>query len=592
MRRIELFCLTAALLVLGPLSQAITITSGPVFVPSTNAPLAGLLQLTTDVDSRVRVQVSDGTNNWEKDFFDFGATHAEVLLGFRPNRTNQVVVTCFDKHRNASAPQNFTFITAPLPAYFPTTTLLTNRPDLMEPGYTLFNLLPARGSTNVYLMALDANGQVAWYRPWTANDFDVRQLNDGNLFMQQQNPSNNFIEMDMQGNIVRTVAAPAGFPVNSHDGVTTDHGTILYLSDVTATATNFPSSTATNASRITARIDDNPVVEISATNGALIHSWSPMSVIEPNRITWLTFQFSTPYGVDNEHGNAVLEDTNDDSLIVSLRDQNAVYKISRSGELKWILGPPANWGAAWQPYLLTPVGSPFDWNYGQHAPELTPQGTLVLYNDNNDMSSPPTPIIGDATNQSSAIEYAIDETNMTVSEVWNSSWQTNQDRLYTFALGKSQRLPQTANTLVTYGIVSYVNEVHPSTNAPAADMVRLVEYTHDPVPQVVFDLSVFDYGNTNKTYAGYLCYRSYRIPDLYPHPAIPVEDLDINFQGGAPYLRFSCDPTHSYDVQSSTDLINWTTIGSASSEDGLGEFGFSDTDEVPTDSRYYRVITN
>lgn len=36
-------------------SQALTIVSGPLFAKTTNAPLAGLLQLTTDRDSRVSV---------------------------------------------------------------------------------------------------------------------------------------------------------------------------------------------------------------------------------------------------------------------------------------------------------------------------------------------------------------------------------------------------------------------------------------------------------------------------------------------------------------------------------------------------------
>jgi len=59
-------------------------------------------------------------------------------------------------------------------------------------------------------------------------------------------------------------------------------------------------------------------------------------------------------------------------------------------------------------------------------------------------------------------------------------------------------------------------------------MSRLVEYTHDPVPQVVFDLSFFDYTNTSASYKGYSCYRSYRIHDLYAHPAVPVADLAID----------------------------------------------------------------
>ena len=82
-----------------------------------------------------------------------------------------------------------------------------------------------------------------------------------------------------------------------------------------------------------------------------------------------------------------------------------------------------------------------------------------------------------------------------------------------------------------------------------------------PVPQVVFDLSFFDYNNTNANYGGYFCYRAYQIPDLYPHPAEPVADLVVSDENQIPLLEFSADPTRSYLIQASTDLTNWTTIG-------------------------------
>lgn len=585
----------AALLLAASLeSHAITIVSGPLFTPATNAPLAGLLQLTTDVNSRVSVAVNDGTNTWTRDFYDFGTTHSEILLGFKAGCTNQVEVTGYDQYRNASAPQSFTFITAPLPTNFPTYYLITNQPDVMEPGYTLFVIQRNANAAGTYITLMDSSGQVVWYRPWTPNDLDVRQLDDGNLFLEQANPSNNFVEMDMLGNIAKTWTAPAAYPVNDHEGVPTAHGTILYLSNVAETVTNFPKSTATNAPLATATVDDNPVVEISASNSALVNAWSPLSFMDPQRITYLTYEFTTPgYGVDNEHANAIIEDTNDNSLIVSLRDQNAVFKFSRStGQLIWILGPPDNWGPAWQPYLLTPVGTPFDWNYGQHAPLLTPQHTLMLYNDGDYRADPPSPRVPDSTNYSSAEEFSIDETNMTVSEVWNSAWQTNQDRLFTGVEGMAQWLPVTRHVLTTYSSISHINYQLPDPNQANSTMVRLIEYTHDPVPQIVFDLCFYDTNNTSPSYYGYNCYRSRRVPDLYTHPAQPVVSMNLQFSGSTPDLQFTADPARNYIIQASSDLINWTTIGAPVLEDNDGDFDFQDSDESQPATRFYRIVTN
>lgn len=567
------------------------ILSGPTFIPATNAPLAGTLQLTTSVNSRVSVLVSDGTNTWERDFFDFTTNHSEILLGFKPARTNLIQVTVYDENRNATtSPQLLTFVTAPLPAGFPTSVVLQSVPSMMEPGYTLCFVLN-RNAVNGYIVIMDNSGEVVWYwlSPVVFSDVDVRQLDNGDLFIPQQPPANNFLEINMLGQTVSTLSPATGYPIDEHDGVPTDHGTILYISDITRSVSNFPSSfTVSNAPLTTANVEDTPVVEMSATNSALLGTWSPINLLNPTRITYLTA--NSPKGIDNEHGNAVLDVTNDNCIIESLRNQNAVFKFTRAGQLKWILGEPANWGTNLQKYLLTPEGTPFEWNYGQHGPMITPQGTLLVYDDGNFRANPWDPPIADQTNYSRGVEFNIDETNMQVSQVWDTT-QADEDRLYTAALGKTQWLPQRRNVLVTYGFVSYVNGVHPSAYAPNATMARIIEYTHDPVPQVVFDLSFFDYTNTSSGYLGYFVYRAERIPDLYTHPANPVADIAVNEQNRMPVLEFSADPVLTYAVQASTDLANWTTIGPAVQEDSVGDYGFEDLEAGQYTARFYRVVT-
>ena len=573
------------------------ILSGPSLTPATNAPLnaplAGVLKLKTDVDSRISVLVSDGTETWQKNFYDFGPRHLVPLLGFKPGTTNQIQVTVYDKHRNAyTAPQLITFVTAPLPADFPHSVVLKSEPSQMEPGYTLFIIL--NGTTgSAYVAIVDNSGEVVWYsRPNPPyGGVDVRMLDNGNLFIEQGSPVNNFIEVNMLGEIVKIWNAPASYPVDAHDGVPTDHGSILYISDVNQAVPNFPTSvTDSNAPLVTTNVVDNPVVEISATNGALLNTWSSLALLDPTRVTYLTYQFPSPNGVDNLHANAVLEDKRDDSIIVSLRNQNAVFKFSRAGQLKWILAPHAGWSTNLQPYLLSPVGTPFEWNYGQHAPKITPQGTLLVYDDGSEKASPFDTPVADQDNYSRAVEYNINETNLQVAQVWDTTTSV-EDRIFTPVVGNVQWLPQTRDVLVTYGYVTYVNGVHPNSYAPAATMVRIIEYTHDPVPQVVFDLSFFDYDNTNANFKGYVCYRSARIPDLYPHFAGPVTDLVLNQKNQTPFLQFSADPTHDHLIQASTDLTNWTTIGTPVQEGAVGNFDFQDLNANQFITRFYRVVT-
>ncbi len=601
MRKLTPVCLAAAVLSIAPSLQAISIISGPSFTPATNAPLAGVLQLTTDVPSRVSVLVSDGSEAWEKDFYDLATTNAVPLYGFKPDETNLIQVTVYDQNRNAcTAPRLLTFVTAPLPADFPPYTVLQSEPDQMQPGYTLFTVYN-RTDNKAYINIVDSSGQVVWYRSaLQPTDIDVQQLENGDLFIHEEPPANQFLEMNLLGDTVQTWAAAPGYPVNSHVGFITSHGTILYLSDVSAVVSNFPSllpgqSSNTNPPLETVSVDDNPVVEISATNGTLLNVWSALNLLDPTRVTYLTGDFPSPIPgtIDTEHANAIIDDTNDNSIIVSQRDENTIFKFSRAtGQLIWILAPNASWPTNFQPYLLNPVGTPFEWCYGQHAPELTPQGTLLAFDDGPPRASPWDPQIPDPDNYSRAVEYIINETNMTISQVWDSydSGQGGGDRLMSDILGNADWEPEYRTVLTTYGWINYVNGIIliPSSDAT---MSRIVEYTHDPVPQVVFDLSVWDYGNSNRNYLGYYVYRSHRIPDFYAHPAEPVTGLVISEQKQIPYLEFFADPTHSYIIQSSTDLANWTTIGTAEQEDSYGDFGFNDIDAGQFATRFYRVVT-
>ncbi len=567
-------------------AAALTFVSNPGFAPATNAPLAGTLSVTTDVPSRVTVSMSDGTTNWVRAFHDYSTSHALPLLGFKPSGAYLITVTVTDKHRQSlTAAQPLAFNTPALPGDFPKSVVFASAPDRMEPGYTLTRIIN-RNSHVAYILMVDNTGATVWYSK-IATTADVRQLDNGDLFIPL---TSTFVEANMLGNTVKTWTTPAGLPINLHDGVPTPHGTILYLSDAGRTVDNFPTSaTDPNAPTATTNVLYNQVVEISATDSSLVDIWTPLDVLDPRRLTYLTFDIKATLGWDIEHCNAIIEDPRDHTLIVSMRNQNCVVKIRRdTGQLKWILGPHENWGPAFQAYLLTPVGESFAWQYGQHAPVITPQGTLLLYDDGNDRATPFAPPLPDTSNYSRAVEYAINEDTLEISQVWEYSG-TNTDRLYTDRVGNADHLPKTGNVLLNFGYIVCENGIRPSTNSPTASAIRIKEVTHDAAPEVLFDLAFFDYANTSGTFLGYNNYRAHRVPDLYPHLPRPVEDLDVHFDHGAVRLEFSGDETRTYAVEASSDLVTWESLGEATAEDALGDFGFEDSSGGDLGTRFYRV---
>jgi len=543
----------------------------------------------TDIPSRVSIAVTDGQQSWTRDFFDYATGHSVPVYGFKPGHTNEITVTVHDRWRNqAAAAAPVEFITAPLPTNFPVITLLSSVPAKMEPGYTLFRGLD--WAANIpYVTLVDYQGQVVWYSSSVYTPADVRQLGNGDLFMPL---TTNFLEVNLLGETQQNWTVPNNLKIDLHDGVPTDHGTILYLNDDTAVVAGFPTSaTDSNAPTQTASIAVNRAIEMSADNGSLLNNWSMIDLLDPLRITYLTFTSRTALGWDSEHANAIIEDPRDHSVIVSLRNQNAVIKFSRAtGQLVWILGPPQNWGPAWQPYLLSPAGTPFVWNYGQHAPTITPQGTLLLYDDGNYRACPFDPPLADAANYSRAVEYAIDEPTMQVSQVWEYG-RTESERLFTPSVGNAEWLPNRGNVLMAFGNATYINGEHPSPYSTNSAMVRIKEVTHETPPQVVFDLALFNYANTNSTYRGSYVYRAHRVPDLYGHLPRAVEDLTLTDTNGVAHLQFSGDPWRSYVVESSADLQHWLVLGAALTG-GNGEYDLQDPAAGGSGGQYYRVITH
>ncbi len=359
--------------------HALGILTGPTFREATNAPLAGLLEITTDEVSRVSVSATSGTNTWRRDFYTYSASHSMPLLGFKPDRVYEITIKVYDLEGDVvTVAEPIVFATGPLPKDFPTIRVLTSQPEKMEPGYTMFR--PRNEDTGkFYIIIVDQAGEVVWYTG-ISSGFDVRQLADGNLLVPHPKY---FDEVNMLGDTVRTWALPEEWPYH-HEAFPTLHGTILYLSTATRTVDNFPTSTDADPPREPTLIRHEPVIELSRATGEVLHTWSPIDMIDPTHIGYLSLTgHSTTQGWDWSHSNGVIEDPRDGSIIVSCRHLNTVLKFTRTGQLKWILGPHANWDPEYQPFLLTPVGNPFEWQYGQHAPMLTPQGTLLLFDNGN-----------------------------------------------------------------------------------------------------------------------------------------------------------------------------------------------------------------
>jgi arylsulfate sulfotransferase len=259
------------------------------------------------------------------------------------------------------------------------------------------------------------------------------------------------------------------------------------------------------------RVVGDVIVEVSPA-GDIVKQWKMLDVLDPYRLCygscsdiWQSRGF--PDSSDWSHGNAVTYDDSDDSILVSLRHQDCIIKLDRaSGELKWILGDHGNWRRPWSSKLLKPIG-PLQWQYHQHDCSVTPSGTVLCFDNGNFRATPFREKMAADRSYSRAVEYAVDETEMTVSQVW-SYGERPDERLYACYQGGAYRLPKSGNTVINYGGICTINGV-PTHNVEGSCQARLVEVT--PENEIVFDLWI---GSTGSGNSAPLCsFRSEFVPE-------------------------------------------------------------------------------
>ena len=501
--------------------------SGPTLTlnPNSTTPLAAQLELSTELESTVEITITLGSDVRNLSFDDPGTEHTLPLLGFKPDRTYTLLVQVIDVASNSTQLNKvMTLTTDPLPEQFPEIVLETSIPERMEPGYTLFR---ASGSTN-YAIIVDEGGEVVWYYLGENRVIDLRKLESGNLLFIM---SGDVFEMDMLGNIVqryssiqsgRTVQAgvvpvyDAGIGFH-HEVYPKSDGNYVALNYHVISADNFPASYTSVDQQETVNLLSGKTVEFSP-DGTILYQWSLHDILDPLRIGYDSLNVVNNFAkltLDWTHPNTVIHDERDDSLIVSVRHQDTVVKFSRtSGELIWILGNHENWATSFQQYLLQPVGTPFEWQYHQHAVEILPSGNLLLFDNGNHRASPfdgNIPMTSEES-YSRAVAYSIDEVTMTVEQIWEYGSPVTP-AIYAASMGDADYMGSTGNVLITFGDIRGYGTTTNADLGKGAVQFSLVEVNPASNNEVVFDLNVF--GFIYNAPVGWRSYRSERIPGLY-----------------------------------------------------------------------------
>ncbi len=502
---------------------------GPEFVeppvvsanPNPAVPQAAVLRFETAVPVETILHVSDGENAWELRY-EQGRNPAEGLavVGLRPDRDHEIRVSISDGNRSTTFPDPLRYVTPPLPEdreRFPPLEVTVNESAELEPGFILFNPRrrrvgqPRFGAGFGMLLAVDYNGEVLWYYQTDSRISDFERFANGNLFFITQDYR--IVEIDWLGNTRNTWYASGRPEGDLEGGVKVDtltfhheldelpNGNIIVLgSEIREVDNYYTSEYDANAPRKRQRVMGDVIVEFDRETGETVWEWKAFDYMDPFRIGYETFsgywyRRGFPGVVDWSHANNLIYDASDDSIIINFRYQAAAVKIDRtSKEIKWILGEPGGWGEL-SDKLLKPAGD-LRWPYHQHAPQPTPHGTVLIFDNGNYQTRPFTPPKKPSETYTRAVEYRIDGEERTIEQVWESE-QQGPDSVLSFAMGDVDYLPNTGNVLVAYGFVMDPEAVRSGKFQWKGALnfhsgTRLRQFRRSTPPDLLWELVLFD----------------------------------------------------------------------------------------------------
>jgi hypothetical protein len=388
-----------------------------------------------------------------------------------------------------------------LPQDIPHYTLSKTSPDNGEGYIFVAPFYWTKSTVGSYLLILNNQGQIVYYQS-VANDlsaFDFKVQPNGLLSYFSQKDST-FYVMDSHYQVVNTYKAGNGYLTDLHDLQILPNGDALLMA--------YDAETVDMSKVVTGGKKDATVT------GLIIQELDPSKNVILEWRSWDHFPFTdstsslTDQNIDLVHGNA-LALANDGNLLLSSRNQSEITKINlQTGAVMWRLGGKAN-----QFKFIN--GIPFAY---QHDVRQLPNGDVTVF-DNHGTQQDPAPSHG--------IEYKIDETNKTATQVWE---YTHTPPVFATFMGDTQRFSD-GNTFLDWGA--------PST----ADGYAFINMTEvSPDGQTLFELA-FD--------QPYVSYRAFRFPWQ-------------GFPNTQPALAFKADAngiTLGYSWNGATEVASYRLFG-------------------------------
>ncbi len=435
--------------------------------------------------------------------------------------------------------------TGPLPTDLPEMSLIASDPERMAPGFTLFNLIDLREDFGAsdgdeeglpppagWIFIVDEEGKIVWYHQEAHPIGDTRMLADGSILFEFNDTAARRI--DLEGNVLDEWAGSiitGRFALDAHGRQVVGDSPIMVDIDSMhheqAVLPDGTHATLTTELRVLDGFSEPQCGEDPSTfdgsyhligdiatvfdpeSGEVLSEFNLFDYFDPRanpaafNLCGLPFDFVFPNwlyrGVDDEardwtHANAIEVDETSNALLVSIRHLDSIIALrwkddanGVAGDLLWHSGPLGD--------LALTSG---DWHLHQHAPEIQPDGSLLVYDNGNNRDGRGTP---DAPLYSRAVIYDIDVDARSIDQRWEYRSNRSGELLFAGFVGDADRL-ENGNILITNGGINGTSDGRLSA--------QIVEVDPSPTSggDVVFSFEV-------NGGPGWIVYRSQRVPSAF-----------------------------------------------------------------------------
>ena len=418
------------------------------------------------------------------------AVHRLLMAGLRAERTYNVKVSWRSPDGLNVGETELQIRSGGLPPDLPTVTLITGELDSISSDITIFTVAgfdnselqktPPTGYTPGLALAVDATGEIVWFARHPYMIHDIRQTTTGTFTVSVDATSAR--EFNAAGQTLRewtgrlgTRAAVTGYLIEGdkfldypkvgkdairidtdmihHEVQLTDDEELLFLSSELREL-HFDDQQCSEEHGEPRDFDGtygligDVIVWADAKTGEIIRRISLVDVLQPQVNTELLFncqpmpylnQFYSPEypgNVDWTHANAIELDEARNLIWVSLRHLDAVIGLRMHDDAEGAVGELVHWLGPVKPTLeLVSEGL---WPLHQHAPELQPNGNLLIYDNGNGRTRDDT----GSEDYTRTVEYSIDLQAGTIKQVWEYISSINGDTQFYPSLGDADRLGQ------------------------------------------------------------------------------------------------------------------------------------------------------